>query len=58
MKLKAVTTARISPRDNNLGPISKNDRARAGAALRQRDREEGRRVSGMCRLLYNERNIF
>ena len=42
----SVTTATISPRDNNLGPISESDRdrARAEAALRRRDREEGRRA--------------
>ena len=43
-------------RGNNLGPISESDRAGAAAeaALRQRDREEGRRVRGMRRLLYDE----
>ena len=53
----SVNTARISPRDNDLGPISKSDQARAAAeaALRRRDREEGRRVRGMRRgLLYDD----
>ena len=54
----SVTTATIrtiSPRDNNLGPISESDWARAEAALRRHDREEGRWVSGTHRgLLYDE----
>ena len=31
----SVTTARISPRDNDLGPISESDRARAEAVLQR-----------------------
>ena len=37
-----MTTAIISPRNNDLDPISESDRAQA-AALGQLDREEGRR---------------
>ena len=33
--------------DNDLGPMSESDRAAAEAALRRRDREEGRRVRNM-----------
>jgi len=41
--------------DNDLGPMSESDRAAAEAALRRRDREEGRRVRGMRRgLLYDD----
>ena len=52
-----MTSVRINPRDNNLGPISENDRARGGgggggaAAARPRG---GPRVRGMRRLLYDE----
>ena len=54
----SVTTARISPRDNDLGPISESDRARAEAALRRRNREEGRRVSSMRRGLLHDESVL
>ena len=40
--MKAVTTARISPRDNDLGPISESNCARAAAE------------AALRRLLYDE----
>ena len=50
---------KIMARDSNVfllfRPMSESDRAAAEAALRRRDRDEGRRVRGMRRgLLYDD----